>query len=144
MLISKIRNCFLVLSLLEGLNYLLTGPYLSDKIIYEEYVANSLIIAGMCLLTIQNLNKVVLLGLIITWIGFIELFFITDIDLFENGWIKRIFVIKMFFVKTLIYWIGFVSICILAKSIYYDGILLILSIFNKTNQELTNSQISNV
>jgi len=125
----KLRNGILLFCILEGLNYLLMEHYVLDPNIFEEFVSNSLIIAGIGLVTIQNLNTWIILGLIISWIGIIEFFIQSNLDLIEEGWIKTILRYKIFFANTFWFWASLCSFAIIVRSVYYDAILIILDIF---------------
>jgi hypothetical protein len=142
---NKLRNGLLLLSLFEGLNYLLMEPYLLDPYIFEEFVSNSLIIFGICLATTQNLNPWIILVLVITWIGIVGLFVHSDLEFIEEGNIKTILKIKIIFIKSFWSWIGIICFGIIARSVYYDGILVILSLFHKRHSEtVSNTEFINV
>jgi len=146
----KLKNVFVLLSILEGLNYLLMGPYLSDPNIFEEFVANILIILGIgvafivSILMPKYLNTWIILSLIISWIGIIRFFIQSDLDLIEEGWIKIILRYKIFLANIFWFWISLFSFAIIVKSVYYDGILVILNIASKPNPELIDINIQTI
>lgn len=126
MLTSRLANGLIILVGLEYLNYLLLEPYLVYSNIFKEFISNSLIIGGIGIVCLQKINYWQLFGFIFTWIGMIGFVVSSDINLIEDGWIKSILVVKIFFVKTFWFWIGLVCLSIIIRSVYYDGILLII------------------
>lgn len=126
MLTSRLANGLIILVGLEYLNYLLLEPYLVYSNIFKEFISNSLIIGGIGIVCLQKINYWQLFGFIFTWIGMIGFVVSSDINLFEDGWIKSILVVKIFFVKTFWFWIGLVCLSIIIRSVYYDGVLLII------------------
>ncbi len=126
MLTSRLANGLIILVGLEYLNYLLLEPYLVYSNIFKEFISNSLIIGGIGIVCLQKINYWQLFGFIFTWIGMIGFVVSSDINLIEDGWIKSIVVVKIFFVKTFWFWIGLVCLSIIIRSVYYDGVLLII------------------
>ncbi len=126
MLTSRLANGLIILVGLEYLNYLLLEPYLVYSNIFKEFISNSLIIGGIGIVCLQKINYWQLFGFIFTWIGMIGFVVSSDINLIEDGWIKSILVVKIFFVKTFWFWIGLVCLSIIIRSVYYDGVLLII------------------
>lgn len=132
MLINKKLNILAVLFGLELVNYLLMEPYLSDSNMFGEFVSNSLIIIGLGLgwvwTSTRNLNILIWLLGGIVWIGLVGL--VTNTNSISDGWVRSILQVKLFFVSSFWIVIGIGCVGIIVRSVYYDGILLILSLLN--------------
>ncbi len=129
-----------LITTLELINYMITYG------VVEEFISNSLIILGVGLVYFPQ-NKILVIVQTFIWLTVLGLLGASksalDLGLIQNEWEKSILEFKLCVAKAFL--ISTVCVCLylIVRSVYYDGILLVLSVFCKT-KPVTQDKISNV
>lgn len=132
-----------LLVLAFALNCIYFGSYTVNQIIYQEWVANSIVIFGLGIIgylrKIYFLSKSIVWYIIsLSWIGIASKILCPDpysMDLDKN------LQIKMHIINLICGVMGIGGGLIIIKSVYYDGILLIYSYLTDKNSPHIPSQV---